>query len=107
MVQDFFVTGDLPELELDGVEFLKAGDGWLVRGRMVNKGRGEAVCRVVLTTDMGPESVELRTGTGESAAFALATRHRPQGVFLDPSLECHRLLGRGLPRDRIYFEGTK
>jgi len=61
----------------------------------------------VLTTDLGPESIELRAGTGGSAGFALATPHRPQGVFLDPGRECHRLLGKGAPRDRVYFEGTK
>jgi len=37
----------------------------------------------------------------------IATRHRPQGVFLDPNLECHRLVVKGAPRDRVYFEGTK
>ncbi|MFL6290346.1 MAG: hypothetical protein ACJ759_05565 [Thermoanaerobaculia bacterium] len=111
MIRDFFLAGDLPELGLDGVEFRKAGmglqSGWLVTGRMVNQGRGEAICKVVLTTDLAPESAELRAGTGESAGFALATRHRPQGVFLDPNLECHRLVVKGASRDRVYFEGTK
>ena len=74
---------------------------------MVNQGKGEALCKVVLTTELGPESTIVRAGTGESAAFALATRHRPQGVFLDPDRECHRLARKGAPRDRAWFEGAR
>ena len=107
LIQEFFVAGHLPYPVLEGVEFRRAGDGWKVTGRMVNQGRGEALCQVVLNTDLGPESTVLRAGTGESAGFALATRHRPQAVFLDPNLECHRLVRKGAPRDRVYFEGTK
>lgn len=107
MIRDFFVAGDLPALALEGVEFRKVTDGWRVTGRMVNEGKGEAACRVVLRTELGPESAELTAGAGGSAAFALATRHRPQGVVLDPNLECHRLMRKGAPRDRVWFEGTR
>ena len=72
---------------------------------MVNEGKGEALCKVVLTTDLGPESTVVRAGTGEAAGFAFATRQRPQGVFLDPNMECHRLVRKGAPRDRAWFEG--
>jgi len=109
LIQDGFMTGDLPYPVLEGVEFRRAADGgstgWRVTGRMVNQGKGEALCKVVLTTDLGPESTVVRAGTGETAGFAFATRHRPQGVFLDPNLECHRLVRKGAPRDRVYFEG--
>ncbi len=107
LIRDSFVAGDLPNLVLEGVEFRRAGDGWQATGRMVNEGKGEAVCEVVLTTELGPESVAVRAGTGESAAFALATRHRPVGVFLDPDKECHRLTRKNAPRDRVFFEGEK
>ncbi|HVG09265.1 MAG TPA: hypothetical protein VNM67_16275 [Thermoanaerobaculia bacterium] len=107
LIRDSFVAGDLPYPVLEGVEFRHAGAGWQVTGRMVNEGKGEAFCKVVLTTELGPESIALRAGTGESAGFALATRHRPQGVFLDPDRECHRLVRNGAPRDRVWFEGTR
>ena len=105
LLRDSFVVGDLPYPVLEGVEFRRAGDAWRVTGRMVNQGKGEALCKVVLTTDLGPEQATVRADSGESASFALATRHRPLGVFLDPNQECHRLAKMGVPRDRAYFEG--
>ncbi|HEX5717203.1 MAG TPA: hypothetical protein VF179_13650, partial [Thermoanaerobaculia bacterium] len=105
LIQEYFVAGDLPYPVLEGVEFRRAGDGWRVTGRMVNQGKGEALCQVVLNTDLGPESTILSAGTGESAGFAFATRHRPQTVFLDPNRECHRLVRKGPPRDLTHFEG--
>jgi hypothetical protein len=107
LIQEFFVAGDLPYPVLEGVEFRRAGDGWRVTGRMINQGRGEALCQVVLNTDLGPDSTALRAGTGESAGFAFATRHRPQGVYLDPNRECHRLVRKGPPRDLVHFEGDR
>ena len=107
LIRDSFVAGDLPYPVLEGVEFRRAGDGWQAAGRVVNQGKGEALCKVVLTTDLGPESIDVRAGTGESASFALATRHRPQGLFLDPDRECHRLVRNGAPRDRVWFEGER
>jgi hypothetical protein len=107
LIRDSFIAGDLAYPVLEGVEFRRAGDGWGVTGRMVNQGKGEALCKVVLTTELGPESTLLKAGTGESAAFALTTRHRPQGVFLDPDKECHRLARGGAPRDRVWFEGER
>ncbi|HWN41335.1 MAG TPA: hypothetical protein VNW71_03905 [Thermoanaerobaculia bacterium] len=109
LIQEFFIAGDLPYPVLEGVEFRRAGDDggntWRVTGRMVNQGKGEALCQVVLNTDLGPESTILSAGTGESAGFAFATRHRPQAVFLDPNRECHRLVRKGPPRDLTHFEG--
>jgi hypothetical protein len=106
LIQDSFVAGDLPYLVLEGVEFRRASDGWRVTGRVVNQDKGEALCEVVLTTDLGPESTVVRADSGQTASFELATRHRPQGVFLDPNQECHRLVKKGPPRDRVYFEGS-
>ena len=107
LIRDSFVEGELPIPVLDGVEFRRMGDGWRVTGRMVNEGMGEALCDVVLTTDLGPEAVTVRAGTGESASFAFSTRHRPQGVVLDPDRECHRLEKMTAPRDRAWFEGER
>jgi hypothetical protein len=100
------LNGDLPYPVLDKVEFRRAGDGWRVAGRMVNEGKGEALCKVVLSTDLGPESAVVRADTGETGSFELSTRYRPQGVFLDPGHECHRLVKLGAPRDRVYFSGS-
>lgn len=105
LIRDSFLDADLPYPVLDGVEFQRAGDAWRVTGRMVNEGQGEALCKVVLATDLGPESTVVRADGGQSGTFELATRHRPQGVFLDPGHECHRLVKNGAPRDRVYFTG--
>lgn len=105
MIQDYLVAGHLPAPTLDGVRFVRAGDGWRVTGRMLNQGKGEAVCKVVLTTELGPESMVLAAGAGEAAPFELSTRHRPQGVILDPDAQCHRLRTQAGTFDRIYFEG--
>jgi hypothetical protein len=107
MIRDFFLDGLLPELVLDHVQFLAAAGGWRVTGQVRNEGKGEAVCRLVLTTELGPVETEVRTGSGETASFALSTPHRPQGVFLDPDHECQRLGDTGAPRDRVYFQGGR
>lgn len=105
LIRDSFQAGGLPYPVLDGVVFGRAGDGWRVTGRMTNEGTGEALCKVVLATDLGPESTVARADAGQSGSFELATRYRPQGVFLDPGHECHRLVKMGAPRDRVYFTG--
>jgi hypothetical protein len=106
MIRDFFLSGKLPDLVLEGVDFQPVGSGWRVIGRVHNEGDGESLCRVVLTTELGPVETEVRAGTGESTPFAFATAHRPQGVFLDPDQECHRLVRLGAPRDRVFFQGV-
>jgi hypothetical protein len=109
LIRDSFQAGDLPYPVLDGVEFRRAAGsdtGWRVTGRMVNEGKGEALCKVVLATDLGPESTVARADAGQAGSFELATRYRPQGVFLDPGHECHRLTKMGAPRDRVYFTGA-
>lgn len=105
LIRDGFLAGDLPVPVLDGVEIRRVGDGWTVTGRMVNEGKGEALCEVVLTTGLGPESVAVRAGAGESGSFGFSTRHRPQAVVLDPDRECHRLVRKTAPRDRVFYEG--
>jgi hypothetical protein len=106
MIDDFFLAGKLPEPSLEDVAFQPAGSGWRVSGTMHNLGDGEALCRVVLTTDLGPVETTVRAGTGEAAPFVLATTHRPQGVFLDPDQECHRLVRMTGTRDRVFFQGS-
>jgi hypothetical protein len=103
LIRESFLGGDLPYPVLDGIEFRHVGEGWRVTGRMVNEGKGEALCKVVLTTDLGPESAVVRAEPGQAGSFELATRYRPQGVFLDPGHECQRLSKMGAPRDRVYF----
>ena len=107
MIRDFFLAGRLPEPVLDDVDFHAAADGWRVTGKVHNEAEGEALCKLVLTTDVGPVEIEVRTGSGETVPFSFATTHRPLGVFLDPDRECHRLVYMGAPRDRVYFQVGK
>ncbi|MFL6194619.1 MAG: hypothetical protein ACJ75H_10650 [Thermoanaerobaculia bacterium] len=106
-VEENFVKGGLAEPVLDGVEFLPAGDGWRVTGRMSNEGDAEALCKVVLNTDLGPVETVVRAPAGQATAFELRTNRRPQAVLLDPDKECHRLVPNGAPRDRFFFQGTR
>lgn len=106
-IEENLVKGGLAEPVLEGVEFLPAGDGWRVTGRMRNEGDAEALCKVVLTTDLGPVEAVVRAAGGEATAFELRTQRRPQAVLLDPDKECHRMVPNGAPRDRFFFQGTK
>jgi hypothetical protein len=105
MIQDYLVEGLLPNPVLDGVKLQRSGGGWTVTGKMVNRGSGEALCKIVLTTDLGPVETMARAGTGEAGTFTLTTAHRPQSLWLDPDRECHRLVPAVLFADRFYFEG--
>jgi hypothetical protein len=104
LIEDFFVQGLLPEPVLEGVELHRAEGGWRVTGRMVNKGDGEALCKIVLTTDLGPVETVAWAGAGEAGAFTLTAARRPQAVWLDPDRECHRLVRTVSFADRVYFE---
>lgn len=107
MIRDFFLDGKLPRPVLEGVEFRRAGNLWRATGRMRNEADGEISCRVVLMTDVAPVEATLTVDTGGSAPFALESPYRPQGLFLDPDNECHRLVMKTGNRDRFYFNGEE
>jgi len=104
-LQENLVEGGLAEPVLDGVEFLQAGEGWRVTGRMVNHGDAQAICKIVLSTDLGPVETVARADAGKDAAFELRASRRPQAVALDPDQECHRLIPNGAPSLRVFFQG--
>ena len=106
-LHDNFVEGGLAEPVLEGVEFHQAADGWRVTGRMHNRGTAQALCKVVLTTDLGPVSAMVRAEPEKDGAFDLHTIRRPQAVLLDPDKECHRLVPSAAPGDRVFFQGGK
>jgi hypothetical protein len=106
-LDDNFVKGGLAEPVLEGVEFRQTAEGWQATGRMHNRGDAEALCKIVLTTDLGPVSTLARADGGKDGAFALRTSRRPQAVLLDPDKECHRLVPSGAPGDRVFFQGGK
>jgi hypothetical protein len=80
----------LPWLDLADVSFARAPEGWRVRGRVVNRGSGEARCDVVLTSELARGSVGVVVPPEGSASFELASRSRPRAVLLDPEGRCHR-----------------
>jgi hypothetical protein len=104
LLRDFFEHGYIPLPTLVDVDFQPASGGWRVSGKVRNEGDGEAACRVVLTTDLGPVETAVTAGTGATVPFVLTTSHRPQGVYLDPDQECHRGIRLGL-RDKVFFQG--
>ncbi len=108
-LEDNLVKGGLAEPVLEGVEFHQAPDGWHATGRMHNRGTAEALCKIVLTTDLGPVSAVARAEPEKDGAFDLRTTRRPQAVLLDPDKECHRLVPNGAPGagERVFFQGGK
>ena len=105
-VEENLVKGGLAEPVLEGVELHQTADGWHATGRMHNRGDAEALCKVVLTTDLGPVSAMVRAEGEKDGAFDLHTTRRPQAVLLDPDKECHRLVPNGAPGDRVFFQGN-
>jgi hypothetical protein len=106
-LKENFVQGGLAEPVLDRVEFRQAADGWRVTGRLHNLGNAEALCKVALTTDLGPVETLVRAAAEGDGSFELRTTHRPLAVLLDPDQECHRLVPNGAPRDRVFFQGGR
>lgn len=105
MIQDFFVDGSLPEPVLEDVLFHRAGGLWRATGKMRNQGQGQALCRVVLETDLTPAEAVVSAGPGEAAAFTLESPYRPRAVLLDPDRQCHRVVPRAAPKDRVNYQG--
>lgn len=106
MIQDFLVEGYLPQPILEGVEFHHSGEGWRVTGRMRNQTQGEALCKIVLSTDLGRLQTTARADGKQPGDFSFSTPRRPQAVLLDPDRECHRLV-RSAGGDRVFFTGTE
>ncbi len=106
MIKDFLVEGYLPQPILDGVEFHHAEGGWRVTGRMRNRTQGEALCKVVLSTDLGRLEATVRADHEQRGDFSFSTPRRPQAVLLDPDRECHRLIPSAGARDRVFFDGN-
>ncbi|MFY9822063.1 MAG: hypothetical protein WAM82_11825 [Thermoanaerobaculia bacterium] len=110
MIQDFLVQGYLPQPILDGVELHHSGGaegGWRVTGRMRNRTQGEALCKVVLNTDLGRLETTVRADHDQAGDFSFSTPRRPQAVLLDPDRECHRLIPSAGARDRVFFDGAE
>jgi hypothetical protein len=106
-LQENLVKGGLAEPVLEGVEFRQTADGWHATGRVHNRGDAEALCKVVLATDLGPVSATVRAEPEKDGAFDLRTTRKPQAVLLDPDKECHRLVPSTLVGDRVFFQRGK
>ncbi|PYQ67376.1 MAG: hypothetical protein DMF53_01805 [Acidobacteria bacterium] len=105
-LEENLAKGGLAEPVLEGVEFRQTADGWHATGRMHNRGDAEVLCKVVLTTDLGPVTATVRAEPEKDGAFDLHTTRRPQAVLLDPDRECHRLVPSAAPGDRVFFQGS-
>jgi hypothetical protein len=105
-LEENLVKGGLAEPVLEGVEFRQTADGWHATGRMHNRGDAEALCKVVLTTDLGPVPAMVRAAGEKDGAFDLHSTRKPQAVLLDPDKECHRLVPSTKVGDRVFFQGS-
>ncbi len=91
LYRDYFVGTALPELTLAAVEEHRRGAGWVVTGRITNRTSGQAVCPLLLNTDLGTIDTVVRVDGGGDTPFRLLTADRPQSLELDPQQSCHRL----------------
>jgi hypothetical protein len=87
---DFVAGGKLPKLQLADVTFVRQGATWVVEGVVENSGSGQAICEVVLRTEVAAMLVEVEADGGERSEFRFETRHRPVKVELDPDRKCFR-----------------
>ncbi|HEY5610292.1 MAG TPA: hypothetical protein VIL97_03725, partial [Thermoanaerobaculia bacterium] len=105
MWRDYFVGDGVPQLTLDGVEFTRRGDEWIVTGSLRNKGIGEARCPLVLRTDFESAQTIVTVDTNASRPFTLRTPYHPRTLQLDPENVCYRFAAIGLI-DRVEYEGA-
>lgn len=86
-----YVTGAaLPVLSLEDVRARRAGREWDISGRVRNLGTGEAVCPVVLQTDLDMTGTQVTVGSSSAVPFAFKSPHHPRAVLLDPDERCYR-----------------
>ena len=95
----------LPQLDLADVDFARTPEGWQVRGRVVNRGSGEARCDVVLTSELARGSVGVVVPSAGAAPFELLSRSPPRAVLLDPEGRCHRYRSL-VPTERVDYRGV-
>lgn len=113
-VEDFVEDGALPDVSLADVTLEDVGpthsgrrEGrWRIEGTVVNRGGGEAVCRVEVLTAVGSVGTEVAATAERPGRFRLETRYRPQTVLLDPEELCHRYRPLvPIPIERVDFAG--
>ena len=95
--QDHFQGDALPLLRLEEVRSTRRGDGWLVEGMLRNTGSGEAVCPVIVKTEIAELKLTVTVDTETASSFSVRSDHRPHTVLLDPERTCYRFLLRTSP----------
>jgi hypothetical protein len=101
-----FVEGDaLPVLALKDVVFRRAGSGWVVSGRVENRGSGQLFCPVVLRTEFQSARTIVPIDSHQSMPFSFSTPYRPRTLQLDPDRVCYRQAAIGT-LDSIEYTGA-
>lgn len=103
MYADYFAGDALPEMRLEDLETRRLGRRWQVTGELLNVGSGEAVCPLVVKTEI--ESVETVVTVEEKGAtpFTIETLERPETLLLDPQRVCLRYVSRA-PKERFSLD---
>lgn len=94
---DHFTGGALPILRLEEVSSAKQNGGWRVDGLLRNTGTGEAVCPVIVKTEVAELKLTVTVDSETASPFSVATESRPHTVLLDPELTCYRFLLKTSP----------
>ncbi len=97
MVEDHFQGGALPMLQLEEVRSQHVGGAWKVEGKVRNVGTGEAVCPVIVKTEVGEMKLEVTVGSASASPFAVRTQAKPHTVLLDPQRTCYRFVTKASP----------
>lgn len=102
---EFLEQGELPRLELRGLQMLPLEQGGFeVLGELANKAGGEVFCPIVVHNERGELSLKVRVGGKQSTPFRIKTLYKPVMVELDPQRTCLRFAtGSELALERVHL----
>ncbi len=90
--EDHFLGDAQPILELMDVRSQRLDEGWRVEGKVHNRGTGQAVCPVIVKTEIHELQLTVTVDSESSSPFATRALSRPHTVLLDPNRTCYRWL---------------
>ncbi len=104
--RDYVAGNGLPELRVENVDVRRAGDGFSVRGTLVNDGTGEVRCPIVVKSEREEVETLVTIEDGTPTPFALRTKARPHTLLLDPRGTCLRFRALNAKESFRLMEGT-
>ncbi|MEM7354128.1 MAG: hypothetical protein AAF657_25215 [Acidobacteriota bacterium] len=88
--EDHFEGNALPMLRLVDARSERWEGQWRVVATLRNTGTGEAVCPVVVKTDVSERVIRVTVDSESDSAFTVSVTTRPHTLLLDPEDTCYR-----------------